>query len=159
MEKTMPVLKEGSKAPAFKMQTQNGDTISLKDYAGAPLVLYFYPKDDTPGCTTEACNFRDNLPKFKKSKAAILGVSRDAVDKHVKFAQKYDLNFPLAADDDGTVTEKYGVWVEKSLYGKKYMGIERTTFLIDADGKIAKIWNKVKVAGHADEVLEAVKAL
>ncbi|AGH98791.1 thioredoxin-dependent thiol peroxidase [Micavibrio aeruginosavorus] len=155
----MPALKEGSKAPSFKMKTQNGDTVTLKDYAGAPLVLYFYPKDDTPGCTTQACSFRDNLPKFKKSKAAILGVSRDPVDRHVKFSNKYDLNFPLAADEDGTATEKYGVWVEKSLYGKKYMGIERTTFLIDADGKIAKIWRKVKVPGHAEDVLDAVKAL
>ena len=155
----MPELKEGSKAPAFKMKTQNGDDVTLKDYAGAPLVLYFYPKDDTPGCTTQACAFRDNLPKFKKSKAAILGVSRDSVEKHIKFANKHDLNFPLAADDDGKTTEKYGVWVEKSMYGRTYMGIERTTFLIDANGKIAKIWHKVKVAGHADDVLNAIKSL
>lgn len=153
----MPALKEGSKAPDFKLPTDTRGIVSLKDFAGTKLVLYFYPKDDTPGCTAEACAFNDNLPKFGKLKAAVLGISRDPLKKHEKFREKYDLGFPLGADEDGGVCEKYGVWVEKSMYGKKYMGIERSTFLIDETGKILKIWRKVKVTGHVEEVLEAAK--
>lgn len=157
-EPPMPDLKEGSKAPAFTLATDSGKTVSLKDYAGKYLVLYFYPKDDTSGCTAQACAFRDNLPKFSKMKASVLGVSRDAVRSHEKFRDKYDLNFPLASDEDGKVCEKYGVWVEKSMYGRKYMGIERSTFLIGPDGKIIRVWRKVKVPGHAEDVMAAVSA-
>lgn len=150
------MLKEGAKAPAFKLPSDSGETIALKDLAGQRVILYFYPKDDTSGCTLEAKNFRDELAAFKKKKAVILGVSRDSVASHVKFKEKYDLNFPLLSDEDGSVCEKYGVWVEKSMYGKKYMGIERTTFLIDEEGRIARIFPKVKVAEHCAEVLEAL---
>lgn len=153
----MPTLKEGSKAPAFKLPADNGEMVALSDFKGRKLVLYFYPKDDTPGCTTQACTFNDNLPKFKKMKAAILGISKDSIQKHQKFIEKYDLNFPLASDEDGAVLEKYGVWIEKSMYGKKYMGIDRSTFLIDENGKIEKIWRKVKVPGHVEEVMESIK--
>ena len=155
----MSDLKEGDKAPAFSMPTNQGTTASLSDYKGRKLVLYFYPKDDTPGCTKEACSFRDNLPHFEKIDAAILGVSKDTVEKHAKFIKKFDLNFPLASDEDGSVCDAYGTWGEKSLYGRKYMGIDRATFLIDADGKIAKIWRKVKVDGHTEEVMAALKEL
>ncbi|MDB5491481.1 MAG: Thiol peroxidase, Bcp-type [Micavibrio sp.] len=154
----MPELKEGSKAPDFTLPASGGETISLKDFKGKKVVLYFYPKDDTPGCTTQACTFNDNLPKFKKMKAVILGVSKDSVKKHDKFAEKFGLTFPLLSDEVGTMLEKYGVWVEKSMYGKKYMGIDRSTFLINEDGKIGKIWRKVKVPGHVEEVMEAVNA-
>lgn len=149
----------GGKAPAFDMPTDGGGNISLADLKGKPVVLYFYPKDDTPGCTKEACAFRDQMPDFSKVDAAIVGVSKDSVAKHDKFKAKYELNFALGSDEDGTVCEDYGVWVEKNMYGRKYMGIERATFLIDANGKIANIWRKVKVPGHADAVLEAVQAL
>ena len=155
----MPVVDEGKKAPAFSLQDQSGKTHSLKDYAGKPLVLYFYPKDDTPGCTTEACNFRDNLPDFKKLKTTVLGVSVLDTKSKAKFAAKHDLNFPLLADEDHAVADKYGAWQEKSLYGKKYMGVARITYLIDAGGKVAKRWDKVNVKEHADEVLAAVKEL
>ena len=150
---------EGKKAPAFTMSTDGGGTVSLKDLKGRNVVLYFYPKDDTPGCTKEACGFRDAMPDFSKVDAAIIGVSKDSVARHDKFKAKYDLPFTLASDADGTVCEKYGTWVEKSLYGRKYMGIERATFLIDAGGTVRKVWRKVKVAGHVDEVLAAVAAL
>ena len=153
----MPALKEGSKAPDFALPASGGEIISLKDFKGRKLVLYFYPKDDTPGCTTQACTFNDNLPKFQRMKAAILGVSRDSVKKHEKFVEKFDLGFRLLSDEEGKMLEKYGVWVEKSMYGKKYMGIERSTFLIGEDSKIEKIWRKVKVPGHVEEVMEAVK--
>lgn len=153
----MAPLKEGSKAPAFKLPADNGEIISLKDYAGKKLVLYFYPKDDTSGCTAQACAFTENLPAFKKLKTAILGVSRDSIAKHVKFREKYGLNFPLLSDEDATVLEKYGVWVEKSMYGRKYMGIDRSTFIIGEDGKITHVWRKVKVPRHIDEVLKALK--
>ena len=153
----MPALKEGSKAPDFARPASGGEIISLKDFKGRKLVLYFYPKDDTPGCTTQACTFNDNLPKFQRMKAAILGVSRDSVKKHEKFVEKFDLGFRLLSDEEGKMLEKYGVWVEKSMYGKKYMGIERSTFLIGEDSKIEKIWRKVKVPGHVEEVMEAVK--
>ena len=153
------MLKEGAKAPAFKLPSDSGETIALKDLAGQRVILYFYPKDDTSGCTLEAKNFRDEIAAFKKKKAVILGVSRDSVASHVKFKKKYDLNFPLLSDEDGTVCEKYGVWVEKSMYGKKYMGIDRATFLVGKDGRIARIWRKVSVPGHVEEVLEAAKGL
>jgi peroxiredoxin Q/BCP len=155
----MPLIDPGRKAPAFSLKDQNGQTHRLADYAGRPVVLYFYPKDDTPGCTKEACAFRDNLPKFKPSKAAILGVSVLDEASKARFAEKYDLTFPLLADADHEVAEKYGAWQQRSLYGRKFMGIGRTTYLIDADGKVAKRWDNVKVDAHAEEVLEAVKEL
>ena len=137
----------------FQTTDQDGEKASLKDFKGRKVVLYFYPKDDTPGCTKEACSFRDNLPKFKTSKAAILGVSILDEASKAKFAKKYDLNFPLLADAEHEVADKYGVWQEKSNYGKKYMGIARTTYLIGADGKVQKRWDNVKVDGHTDAVL------
>jgi peroxiredoxin Q/BCP len=152
-------VQEGDSAPDFNMPTDGGGSVSLSDLKGKPVILYFYPKDDTPGCTKEACGFRDTMPDFSAADATIIGVSKDTVAKHDKFKAKYDLNFTLASDEDGAVCEAYGSWVEKSMYGKKYMGIDRSTFLIDADGKLAKIWRKVKVPGHVDEVLAAVKAL
>ncbi len=150
---------EGDKAPSFDLPTDGDGRVKLSALKGKPVVLYFYPKDDTSGCTKEACAFRDLMPDFSKIDAQIIGVSKDSVAKHDKFKAKYDLNFPLASDEDGKVCEAYGVWVEKSMYGRKYMGIERATFLIDAKGKVAKVWRKVKVPGHADAVLEAVGAL
>ncbi len=155
----MPLIEPGKKAPAFSLKDQDGKTHKLSDYAGRPLVLYFYPKDDTPGCTAEACAFRDNLVRFKPGKAAILGVSILDEASKAKFATKYDLNFPLLADADHEVADKYGVWQERSMYGKKFMGIARVTYLIGPDGKVARRWDKVKVEGHADEVLEAVNEL
>jgi thioredoxin-dependent peroxiredoxin len=152
----MSLIEVGRKAPAFTLTDHAGKTHRLIDYAGQPVVLYFYPKDDTPGCTKEACDFRDRLPQFKRSKAAVLGLSILDEKSKAKFANKYDLTFPLLADPDHTVAEKYGVWQEKSRYGRKYMGIARTTYLIDRDGKVAGRWDNVKVDGHADEVLEAV---
>lgn len=149
----------GHKAPAFTLPTDGGGEISLDDFKGKTVVLYFYPKDDTSGCTAEACAFRDALPDFSKVKAAIVGISRDPVKKHDKFKEKYALNFPLASDEEGKVCEAYGTWVEKSMYGRKYMGIERSTFLIDGKGVIREVWRKVKVQGHAEEVLKAAKAL
>ena len=153
----MTSLKEGQKAPAFTLPADDGKTVSLKDYQGQKLILYFYPKDDTSGCTAQACAFTDSLPAFRKLKTAILGVSKDSIARHQKFREKYALNFPLASDEEGKVLEKYGVWVEKSMYGRKYMGIERTTFLIGEDGRIEKIWSKVKVPGHIDEILAVLK--
>ena len=150
------MLKEGDKAPSFSLASDSGETISLKDFKGKTVVLYFYPKDMTPGCTQEACDFRDSQGKYKKAKAVTLGVSKDSVERHVKFRDKYDLNFPLLSDEDGKVCEAYGVWKEKSLYGKKFMGIERTTFIIGPNGKIEKIFSKVKVKGHSEEVLDAI---
>ena len=155
----MKTLDVGQKAPDFTLTVDGGETMKLSALKGQNVVLYFYPKDDTSGCTAEACAFRDMMPKFKKMNAVVIGVSRDSLQKHDKFKTKYELNFPLGSDEDGKVTEAYGVWVEKSMYGRKYMGIERSTFLIDGNGKIARIWSKVKVPGHADEVLAAVKAL
>ena len=149
----------GDKAPGFALPADGGGEISLKDFKGKTVVLYFYPKDDTSGCTAEACAFRDALPDFAKVKAEIVGVSRDPVASHDKFKQKFNLPFPLAADEDGTVCQAYGVWVEKSMYGRKYMGIERATFLIDAKGVVRKVWRKVKVPGHAEDVLEAAQTL
>ncbi|MDA0785970.1 MAG: thioredoxin-dependent thiol peroxidase [Proteobacteria bacterium] len=152
-------VKEGGKAPAFSMPTDGGATVALKDLKGRPVILYFYPKDLTPGCTTEACDFRDLSPDFSKIDAEIVGVSKDSVKRHDNFKAKHELPFSLASDEDGDVCERYGVWVEKNMYGRKYMGIERATFLIDAKGVVRKIWRKVKVKGHAEDVLEAVKAL
>ncbi|MGE5767022.1 MAG: thioredoxin-dependent thiol peroxidase, partial [Bacteroidota bacterium] len=149
----------GKKAPDFTLPTDGGGRVALKDLRGSKVVLYFYPKDDTPGCTTEACGFRDAFPDFAKVDAAIIGISKDSVARHDKFKAKYKLNFPLVSDEDGKICEKYGTWIEKSLYGRKYMGIDRATFLIDKDGVVAKVWHKVKVNGHVDEVAEALKAL
>ena len=151
-------LTEGDKAPAFKMPTAEG-LATLKDFAGKALVLYFYPKDDTSGCTAEAIQFTALAKEFAKAGAAVVGVSKDSLAKHEKFAAKHALKVRLGADEDGKVVEAYGVWVEKSMYGRKYMGIERATFLIGPKGTIARAWRKVKVPGHAREVLDAVKAL
>lgn len=150
---------EGKKAPDFTAATDGGGKLKLSELLGKPVVLYFYPKDDTPGCTTEACGFRDAAADFKKLKTQVVGVSKDTVARHDKFKAKYKLTFPLVSDEDGKICEKYGTWVEKSLYGRKYMGIDRATFLIDKDGKVAKVWRKVKVPGHVAEVAEALKAL
>ena len=155
----MPSVEPGRKAPAFSLKDQDDKTHSLKDYAGRPVVLYFYPKDDTPGCTREACDFRDALPDFKKSKAAVLGVSILDTASKAKFARKHKVSFPLLADPDHAVAEKYGTWKKKSMYGKTFMGLARTTFLIDGTGSVVRRWDNVKVDGHADAVLEAVEAL
>ena len=151
------MLKEGDAAPDFAVQDDNGKTARLKDFRGHPLVVYFYPRADTPGCTIEACAFRDGITDFKKLKTPIVGVSPDTVEAQAKFKKKYDLNFPLLADADHKIAEDYGVWKEKNMYGKKSMGVERTTFIIDDKGKIKKIFSKVKVDGHADAVLVALK--
>jgi peroxiredoxin Q/BCP len=148
---------EGSKAPNFKLKNQNGETISLSDFKGKNVVLYFYPKDDTSGCTAEACSFRDDFPKFEKTDAVILGVSPDSVESHKKFEQKYRLNFNLLSDEKKEILQKYEVWKEKNMYGRKYMGVERTTYIIGPARKIKKIFRKVKVSGHNKEVLEALK--
>lgn len=152
-------LKVGDKAPDFTLPSDGGGKVSLKALKSKSVVLYFYPKDDTSGCTAEACAFRDALPNFSKTKAAVIGISRDSVASHDKFKTKHGLPFPLASDEDGKVCEAYGTWVQKSMYGRKYMGIERATFLIDGKGIIRHIWRKVKVPGHAEEVLEATAAL
>ncbi len=149
------MLKEGDKAPDFTAKDQNGDTVKLSDYKGKKLVLYFYPKDDTPGCTKEACSFRDADEVYNKQGIKVFGVSTDSEKSHQKFISKYQLPFDLLADTDKEIVEKYGVWGEKSMYGKKYMGTIRKTFLIGEDGKIAKIFDKVNVSEHADEVLAA----
>ncbi len=152
-------LKVGAKAPSFTLATDGGGKISLKDLKGKKVVLYFYPKDNTPGCTTEACDFRDDFPNFKKLKAEIIGVSKDSVASHDKFKLKHDLPFSLGSDPDGKVCEAYGVWQEKMLYGRKFMGIVRSTFVIDEAGILRCIWPKVKVKGHAEEVMKAIKEL
>ena len=149
------MLKEGSTAPAFKTTNAEGETVSLKDLRGQKVVLYFYPKDDTPGCTKEACSFRDAFAKFKKSGIAVLGVSPDSAASHKKFATKYKLPFTLLADIDKSISEAYGVYGEKKFMGRTYMGVHRTTFLIDEKGKIKKVFEKVKPEEHASEVLEA----
>lgn len=153
------MLKEGDKAPDFTAKDDRGNTVSLKDFRGKNVVLYFYPKDDTTGCTKEACDFRDNLARVKRKSAVVLGVSPDTEKSHAKFKTKYDLTFPLIVDDEKEIVNAYGVWKEKSMYGRTYMGVERTTFIIDAKGKIAKIFPKVKVAGHVDQVIEALGEL
>ena len=149
------MLKEGDKAPDFTTKDQDGNTVKLSDHKGERLVLYFYPKDDTPGCTKEACSFRDADTTYRKKGIKVFGVSTDSEKSHQKFISKFQLPFDLLADTDKSIVEKYGVWGEKSMYGKKYMGTMRKTFLIDEQGKIAKIFDKVNVAEHADEVLEA----
>lgn len=153
------MLEVGKKAPAFTMESSEGGKVKLSDYAGKVVVLYFYPRDNTPGCTVEAENFRDAVPALKKLGAVVLGVSKDSIESHCKFRDKYTLNFPLLSDPDGKVLEAYGAWGEKVLYGKKSKGIIRSTVLIGKDGKVAKHWPKVKVAGHVDDVVAAVKAL
>lgn len=150
---------EGMSAPAFSLSSTEGKKVSLADYKGRPVVLYFYPRDATPGCTAEACAFRDSFESFTDSKAVVLGVSPDEDESHTKFKTRFGLPFTLLSDPDHAVAEAYGVWQEKSMYGKKYMGIVRSTFIIDGRGKIARIFPKVKVDGHAKEVLEAVQAL
>jgi thioredoxin-dependent peroxiredoxin len=152
----MSLIDPGKKAPAFTLKDQNGQTHRLSDYAGRPVILYFYPKDDTPGCTAESCDFQAQLPKLKPSKAAVFGISILDEKSKAKFAEKHGLTFPLLADADHAVAEKYGVWQEKSRYGRKYMGIARTTYLIGPDGKVQQRWDNVKVEGHVDQVLEAV---
>jgi thioredoxin-dependent peroxiredoxin len=151
-------VEEGDKAPDFTLPTDGGGSVTLSKLKGKRVVLYFYPKDDTSGCTAEACGFRDTFPNFKKIDATVIGLSRDSVASHDKFKKKYQLPFALAADVEGKVTERYGVWVEKSMYGRKYMGIERATFLVDEKGVVKKVWHKVKVPGHVEEVLAALKA-
>jgi peroxiredoxin Q/BCP len=152
-------LKEGDPAPDFTMPASGGRSVSLGALRGKPFVLYFYPKADTPGCTREACAFQEALPQLGRIGIEVIGVSKDKMKPIEKFAEKYGLTFPLASDAETSVAEAYGVWVEKSMYGKKYMGMERSTFLIDKDGKVARIWPKVKVEGHAAEVMAAVQAL
>ena len=149
---------DGKKAPAFNLPSSDGDDVELAKLAGKFVVLYFYPRDDTPGCTVEAQEFRDAMPKFKKLGAVVLGVSRDSTASHCKFRDKYDLNFPLLTDKDNAVMEKYGAWGEKVLYGKKSLGVIRSTVLIGKDGKVLKHWPKVKAKGHADEVLGELQA-
>ena len=152
-------LKAGDTAPPFDLPDGTGGRVSLASLKGKPVVLYFYPKDDTPGCTREACDFRDQNAAFAQAGATVLGVSPDGPDSHQKFAGKFSLTFPLLSDTDHKVAEAYGVWGEKTNYGRTYMGITRATFLIDKHGKVARVWPKVKVDGHADQVLEAVRAL
>ncbi len=155
----MPIPQVGSKSPDFNLPASTGKDIALKDLKGKNVVLYFYPKDDTPGCTVEACGFRDNFKEIEKQNAVILGVSPDSVISHGKFISKFKLPFPLLADEDKKMCQAYGVWVEKSMYGKKYMGVARTTFIINKEGKIAKVFEKVKPEGHDQEVLTALMAL
>ena len=149
----------GDKAPDFTIATDGGGTFCLSEMMGNNVIIYFYPKDDTPGCTKEACEFRDSLPDFSKSSSKIIGISKDTVAKHDKFKSKYALPFTLGADLEGAVCEAYGTWVEKSMYGRQYMGIERATFLVDKEGSVQGIWRKVKVRGHVEEVLAAVQNL
>jgi peroxiredoxin Q/BCP len=151
----MSLLAPGDKAPAFKATNQSGEKISLSDFKGQRLVLYFYPKDDTPGCTKEACSFRDGWAQFRRRKIAVLGVSADDEKSHRKFAGKFSLPFPLLADTEKAIAKAYGAWGEKSMYGRKYMGIHRVTYLIDEKGRIAAVWPKVKPDGHAEEILTA----
>ncbi len=152
-------IQAGDKAPDFVLPTDGGGEVSLSALQGKTVILYFYPKDNTPGCTTQACAFRDALPDFAKSGAEVIGISKDSVRKHDNFRDKHGLTFRLASDADNDVCERYGVWKEKSMYGRKFMGIERSTFLIDGDGIVRKAWHKVKVAGHVDEVLTEAQAL
>ena len=149
----------GETAPDFTLPSTGSDPVTLSALQSGPVVLFFYPRDDTPGCTKESIGFSGSLADFEAAGTKVFGISRDTMDKHQKFTAKHDLTVPLLSDDAGTVTEAYGVWVEKNMYGKKSMGIERATFLIDATGKIARTWRKVKVPGHVEEVLEAVRAL
>ena len=152
-------IKEGDKLASFALPTDDGSEVSTKSLKGKKAVIYFYPKDNTPGCTKEACDFRDAQRAFKKAGIAVVGVSKDSVKSHAGFRDKQKLNFALGSDADGKVCDAFGTWIEKSLYGRKYMGIERATFLVDEKGVIRKIWHKVKVPGHVDEVLEAAKEI
>ena len=156
--KDFAMLDVGDVAPDFTLPTDGGGEITLSSMRGKKVVLYFYPKDDTSGCTKEACDFREKISEFEKAGVVVLGMSPDGVKKHDKFKAKYDLPFSLVADEEKTALEAYGVWVEKSMYGRKYMGVERSTFLIDADGSIQSVWRKVKVPGHVDAVLDALQA-
>jgi thioredoxin-dependent peroxiredoxin len=149
----------GTPAPDFTLPTDGAGSLTLSALRGKPVILYFYPKDDTSGCTKEACAFRDLQPDFSAADAVVIGVSKDGVASHNKFKAKYELNFPLVADEDTTLAQAYGVWVEKSMYGRKYMGMDRATFLIDKDGVVRQAWRKVKVTGHAEAVLKALKGL
>ncbi len=151
-----PQLQEGQPAPDFELPVSGGDTMRLSENRGTPVILYFYPKDNTPGCTTQACNFRDNQDVISETGALVYGISPDNVVSHDKFSEKYGLTFPLLADEGAAIARIYGVWKEKNMYGRKYMGIERTTFLINADGTIGKIWRKVKPTKHAEEVLQYI---
>ncbi len=150
-------IETGQPAPDFTLPTDGGGTVTLSQLRGKPVIVYFYPKDDTTGCTKEACGFRDSMPAFKG--AAVIGISRDSVASHDKFKKKYNLPFTLASDEDGAVCEAWGVWVEKSMYGRKYMGIERSTFLVDGAGVVRGVWRKVGVPGHVEQVLAAVGSL
>jgi len=152
-------IEEGQKAPDFALAAHDGTKVKLSALRGSPIVLYFYPKDDTPGCTKEACAFRDRQGELTKLGARVLGVSADSTESHARFREKFKLSFPLLADVDHRVAEKYGAWREKNMYGKKMMGIQRSTFLIDSDGKVARLWKAVKVEGHDEQVIEAIKAL
>jgi len=152
----MAQIKIGEKAPEFDLPTGDGKNLSLKDLKGKKVVLYFYPKDNTSGCTKEACSFQDNLKAIQKKGAVVVGVSPDGADSHRKFAEKYELTFPLVSDEKKEIVKKYGVWKEKSLYGRKYMGVERTTFIIDGKGVVSHIFPKVKVDGHTEEILAAL---
>lgn len=150
-------IEKNQSAPQFTLLDENGNSHSLTDYKGKPVVLYFYPKDDTPGCTTEACEFRDDYDEYERAGVVILGISPDTVRSHKKFKEKYDLPFTILADDQHAVSELYGVWGEKSMYGKKYFGVNRTTFLIDGEGNILEIFENVKPKGHSSQVLAALK--
>ncbi len=152
-------VQEGKAAPAFTLTADDGSKVRLSALKGSPVVIYFYPKDDTPGCTREACAFRDRQGEIEKLGVQLLGISPDSVESHVKFRDKHKLNFPLLADPEHKIAEKYGAWREKNMYGKKSMGIQRSTFLVDAQGKVAKVWPRVKVDGHDQQVLDAVTAL
>lgn len=153
------MLEPGSPAPDFELPDASGSTVRLSDFRGRPVVVYFYPKDMTPGCTQEACDFRDRFAELQAAGAALVGISPDDPRSHAKFAAKYALPFPLLSDVGAKTASEYGVWKEKSLYGRTFMGVERSTFLIDAEGRIARVWRKVRVAGHGDEVLQAVRSL
>jgi thioredoxin-dependent peroxiredoxin len=152
-------IEAGKKAPAFTLTADDGSKVKLAELQGRPVVLYFYPKDDTPGCTKEACAFRDRKAELEKLGAAVFGVSSDTVESHVKFRDKFELNFRLLADPDHAVAEKYGAWREKNMYGTKTMGIQRSTYLIDAEGRVARVWQRVQVDGHDEEVLAALQKL
>ncbi len=152
-------IEEGQKAPAFSLKDQNGKTVKLSDFKGQWVVVYFYPKDDTPGCTKEACAFRDRHSELEDLGVVVLGLSPDDQVSHAKFVKKFELNFPLLVDTDHKVAEKFGAWREKNMYGKISMGVQRSTFLIDAQGKVAKVWKRVQVDGHDEKVLEAVESL
>lgn len=149
----------GKMAPDFKLPGTFGEEVTLKQFRGQPVVLYFYPNDDTPGCTAEACGFKEQYQYFKRGRAVILGVSPNGIDSHQKFIRKFELPFELLADEDSAVAKKYGLWVEKQMFGKKFMGVQRATYLLDKEGRFAKIWPKVSPEGHAEDVLKALKEL